>query len=155
VLRDSELSSSSDFGSQCVGTTPAEPQHEVLDSELCRKNKPVDCVVEESLEHVHFVGVNDPGIDRVEQAHQNEGMEADGVHGLAIRGVFGLRDQVEWLRSEHGVAEVHEDHHDEDLINRVEHDLSPEFGVHNKIFPADSWASVVLSVRLSSKSDGT
>lgn len=82
-------------------------------------------------------------------------MEADGVDRLAIGGVFWLQDQVEWLRGEHGVAEVHEDHHDEDLINRVEHNLSPEFGIHDKIFPADSWASLILPVRLSSERDGT
>ena len=155
VLGGSEWASSSDFGSQCVGTTSAEPQHEVLDSEFCRQNKPVNWIVEKSLENVQFIGVNDSGIDRVEQVHQNKHMEADRVHGLAIGGVPLLSDQVEWLLSEHGAAEVHQDSHHEDLIDRVKHDLSPEFGIHDKIFPADSWPSLVLPVRLGSERDGT
>lgn len=81
-------------------------------------------------------------------------MEADGVDKLAIWRSCWLQDQVKLILSEHGAAEVHKNYHDNNLIERMQSDLSPELRIHNEVFPADSCAGRIRFVRLSSESDG-
>lgn len=88
---------------------------------------------EKSFKNVHFtffVRVNDSAVDLVEQIHQNESIEDDGVKSQSVRRLKFVIDvwfgnQVEWFFEEHQISKVHQDKQNKDLVESLDKNLSP------------------------------
>lgn len=117
--------------------------HHLLNEELEGHDEPESRIVEKGGEDVDFTGVNDSAVDLVEQVHEDEGVEADGVEdqsigGLAKRVSHGIGDDVEALVEEDEGAEVHQEDHDNDLVEGLHDNLSPDLGKDDLVSSANS-----------------
>lgn len=152
MLVDSELGCSGDLCTQCGICT--NPKNEELERELSEEDDPEDAVVEECLEYVELLSFDNSAVDLIEEGHQNEGVEADGVDDLAALRAWRLRDEVEGFVAEHCGAGIHQNCHHENLVGRMQNNSPPEFRNHNWSFPADSRATFVFAVWLGSEGNG-
>lgn len=62
--------------------------HPLLEEELTAEHDEEDAVVEKSAEHVELVEHNDAAVDRVEEVHQHEHVEDEGIHNEAVRALI-------------------------------------------------------------------
>jgi len=87
-----------------------------LEREFSKEDDPEDAIVKECLEYVELLSFDNSAVDLIEEGHQNEGVEADGVDDLALRRKCWFQDEVEASLHEHCGAGIHENHHHKNLI---------------------------------------
>lgn len=115
-----------------------------MDCDLEGQDKPEEAVVEQGPEDVDVIGIDNSGVDLVEQVHQDESVEADGVKDESWSCLLGVgvseftRDEVEALLEEDEASEVHQDNHYKDLVNCLANNLSPHLGQHDSVSAADT-----------------
>ena len=87
-------------------------------------------VVEEPSEWVVLLFSDFPGVELVEDLHEDESVENDGIQSLSVC-AFNWSGSVWDVQVPESWASKLEEEHDEELVSSNSHDLSPHVSVHD------------------------
>lgn len=139
---------------------------------LEEEDEPEPGVVEQSAEDIHVIFIDQTAVYLVEEAHEHESVEDEGVEDHLVRWVVFLdamvwisfleshflSHQVECLVEEHSVSGIHQDQDGEKLVEGLSENVSPHDSVHDFVSSADTSGASLTDVlglkRLGANGDG-
>jgi len=120
----------------------SEPDESVLDTKFEKENHAEEAAIRNGPENVVLMLANNSAVDHIDDVHQHEGVEAQGILSQSIGWLITLSkllcDDVETIVPVHGLAGEHKDNHHSNLVSNLRQDVSPHDWLDQFLFSANS-----------------